>query len=366
MRTPDKHEKIKGEQIVNSMLKHSTPLLIVLLLIALTGCQVVNIATPEPTSTIDQIIFFSADSDIGPLGIYRINADGSGLTRLAELPPSGFPVLSPDGKKIAFASGGNLHVMNLDGTHLKRITNLGQLIVSDPPAWSPDGQRLAFTVQESFHRTIYLINVNGTGLEPLDNGKYEAGSMWSPDGKTIAFLSSPYEHGTYGIKTISVQEGGFQYLSSPAYEDGLPIWSPDGSQMAFGSLRDGSYGIYLMNKDGSNQTRLLETSVDDGLVDWSPDGQLITLLFKREGKSVIYTMNLAEALQGTEAGQPTPLTDSSANNYDPWWSSDGQRIVFASDRDGNLEIYVMNADGSNQTRLTNTPEDDWGPVWLPR
>jgi len=336
---------------------------------ALTGCQIFNSATPvESPSTTDQIIFFSSEPEsvTSPRIIYQIKADGSGLTRLAELPSGGFPILSPDGSKIAFASGGNLHVMNLDGSHLKRITNFNQSVVSDPPAWSPDGHRLAFTVQETFLRTIYLVNVNGSGLEPLDNGKYEVGSMWSPDGKTIAFLSSPYEHSTYGIKTVNIQEGGFQYLSSPAYQDELPIWSPDGSQMAFGSLRDGSYGIYLMNKDGSNQTRLLETSAEDGYVGWSPDGQLITLLLKRDGKSVIYTLNVAEAMQGTEAGQPVRLTDPAANSYDPRWSPDGQQIVFLSDRDGNQEIYVMKADGSDQTRLTNTPENEWGAVWLPQ
>jgi Tol biopolymer transport system component len=51
--------------------------------------------------------------------------------------------------------------------------------------------------------------------------------------------------------------------------------------------------------------------------------------------------------------------------WNPSWSPDGRRIAFASDRDGNREIYVMNADGSGQINLTNNPADDWGSSWSP-
>ncbi len=89
-----------------------------------------------------------------------------------------------------------------------------------------------------------------------------------------------------------------------------PNWSPDGTEIAFTSNRDGNDEIYVMNADGSNQTRLTYNDAYDGMPAWSPDGT---------------------------------------------------RIAFESRRDSNgSAIYVMNADGSNQTQLTKRP---W---WSPR
>ncbi len=78
----------------------------------------------------------------------------------------------------------------------------------------------------------------------------------------------------------------------------------------------------------------------------------------RDGNSQIYIMN-------TDGTNQTRLTNNLANDTVPSWSPDGSKIVFASDRDGNLEIYVMNADGTNQTRLTNNPASDWDTSWSP-
>jgi len=57
------------------------------------------------------------------------------------------------------------------------------------------------------------------------------------------------------------------------------------------------------------------------------------------------------------------LTNNPANDNNPSWSPDGSKITFETDRDGNYEIYVMNADGSNVQRLTNNPANDWFPNW---
>ena len=66
-----------------------------------------------------------------------------------------------------------------------------------------------------------------------------------------------------------------------------------------------------------------------------------------------------------DGSEQTNLTDNSAGDSGPVWSPDGSKIAFVSDRDGDWEIYVMNADGSGQTNLTNNPEDDWAPAWSP-
>ena len=111
----------------------------------------------------------------------------------------------------------------------------------------------------------------------------------------------------------SVSFGGFGLTNSPE-GDYRPVWSPDGSKIAFYSWRDGNREIYTMNANGSNQTNVTRHPADD----WYPT-----------------------------------------------WSPDGLRIAFTSFRDGNREIYVMNADGSRQRNSSNNPADDWAPSWGP-
>ena len=87
-----------------------------------------------------------------------------------------------------------------------------------------------------------------------------------------------------------------------------------------------------------------------------PDGSRITFASDRDGKAEIYVMN-------ADGSDQTRLTNNPANDGSPAWSPDGSRIAFTSDRDSNDEIYVMNADGSDQTNLTNNPAWDFSPDW---
>ena len=66
-----------------------------------------------------------------------------------------------------------------------------------------------------------------------------------------------------------------------------------------------------------------------------------------------------------DGADPTSLTYHFSGEWSPVWSPDGQRLVFLSNRDGNTEVYVMDADGSNSTNLTQNVGDDWSPVWSP-
>jgi hypothetical protein len=137
-------------------------------------------------------------------------------------------------------------------------------------------------------------------------------------------------------------------LTNNLTSDLTPAWSPDGSQIAFSSLRTDwpNYEIYVMNADGTGQTRLTHNFAWDSSPAWSPDGLQIAFESSRDsaqgtGREEIYVMNA----DGT--GQ-TNLTNNplSAERY-PTWSPDGSQIAFASNRDGYFEIYVMDADGNN-------------------
>jgi Tol biopolymer transport system component len=119
--------------------------------------------------------------------------------------------------------------------------------------------------------------------------------------------------------------------------------------------------IYTINPNGSDLLQLTPAGNDfvDRFPSWSPDGAKIA--FGRiisPVKSEIYVMN-------ADGSNPTRITNNSFSDSQPLWSPDGTKIAFVSNRDGNDEIYVMNADGSNQTRLTNNADFDFDPEWSP-
>ena len=153
--------------------------------------------------------------------------------------------------------------------------------------------------------------------------------------------------------------------------DWSPAWSPDGKQIAFLSIRDGNSEIYIMDADGANIKRLTLNQSYEGYPMWSPDGKNIAFVSDKDEpdpagcvnsptgcNSNIYLININSLNE-------TRLTDSPSLDESPSWSPDGTQIVFYSNRDGNNEIYLMKADGSNTTRLTSNPADDWRPRWSP-
>jgi Tol biopolymer transport system component len=137
-----------------------------------------------------------------------------------------------------------------------------------------------------------------------------------------------------------------------------PAWSPDGSQIAYHSDRDGDAEIYVIASDGSNRRQLTSNNHDDGGASWAPDGSRIAFHSDRHGNKEIYVM-------WPDGSGATRLTNHPGEDRYPAWSPDGATIAFDSSRDGDREIYVMNYDGSGQTPVTQNATDDWWPTWSP-
>ena len=117
-------------------------------------------------------------------------------------------------------------------------------------------------------------------------------------------------------------------------------------------------GLALLAAPGVRSTQQAATQQGFALATLQKTNGKIAFTNTRDGNAQIYVMN-------PDGSNQTRLTNNSTFDTDPAWSPDGTRMVFTSTRDGNEEIYVMKADGSNQTRLTNNSAADRSAVWSP-
>jgi Tol biopolymer transport system component len=222
---------------------------------------------------------------------------------------------------------------------------------------------LAILVVSIIGASIFSISILSSISPPAHS------STFLGENSKIAF-SSDRDGNSLAIYVMNAADGSGQtrltYNPVDYDKDRDSRWSPDGKKIAFASSfrdvngHDLKGEIYVMNADGTNTTRLTNNIDFDRSPDWSPDGEKIAFTSDRDGNTEIYVMNADDG-----SGQ-TNISNNSAREYYPDWSPDGEKIAFTSDRDGNTEIYVMNADdGSGQTRLTYNPALDEQSSWSP-
>jgi Tol biopolymer transport system component len=203
---------------------------------------------------------------------------------------------------------------------------------------------------------------------PGENGKI----VFTSDRTTGQGVNNP--EGDREIFSMNPDGTGLKQLTHNPWHDIAPALSPSGIQIAFTSYKDGDGEIYTMDINGSVQTRLTDNAVYDGEPSFSPllpNGSGIDIAFTsgRDSNDLdfeIYKMNA----DGTEQDR---LTEGPGTDEAPSWSPDGKKIAFTSDREtadnpyGDDEIYTMDPDGSNPTNVSNT--DKWSrdeaPSWSP-
>lgn len=199
----------------------------------------------------------------GRRGVYRVDASGGGLKRLAA---GTNPAWSPSGTRIAFVRGKDVYAIDPDGSGERKLTTTARFSAG-PLSWSPDSMRIAVPRGGD----IYSVRADGTGETRLTTSPHvEDQPAWSPDGAKIAYVDE--SQASPGIAVVNADGTGATRLTK-VLGDSSPAWSPDSKRIAF--VRDQD-GLWVMNADGSAQRRLLQRGLYAS-PQWAPDGSSIVV-----------------------------------------------------------------------------------------
>jgi len=316
-----------------------------------------------------------------------------------------WPAYSPDGKQIAFTKRGvGIFVVGSTGESPRRLTTFGS-----NPAWSPDGRTIAFGSEEVItpynvfnSGTIWVVDAGGGSPHQIAGDSLSSAyePAWSPSGRRIAaWINSG---GQRDLVSFAPDGSGWRKLTQDKAIDWAPVWSSDGRWIVFASDRGGTMGIWRLpvdeksgaatgspepvisganvamdlpqiSRDGSTLVvRALIESVNPVAVDFnasaahtgasrllqhrsgalipvdvSPDGKWLALANYSEPQSDIFLMRA----DGTAL---TRLTDDAARDWEPRFTPDGKALTFWSNVTGHYEGYLIQLDGSGRVRLTET------------
>lgn len=258
-----------------------------------------------------------------------------------------------------------IYSINADGTDNKRLITAN--IDLNHMNWSPDGTKLAMTSymdQINMTWSIHTVNADGTYLRRLTTtlNVWDSEPMWSPDGTRIAFERTFKNENDRTEIWVMNSDGSNQHTIGII--GSYPRWSIDGTKFLYTSHREGNEEIYICNSDGTNDLRLTNNTFNDFQPSWSHDGSKIVFVSNRENAGDLYTMNA----DGTGVMKLTNFNKAVIGI--PRYSPDGTKISFNTDIDvaRHYEVYVVNSDGSNVKRVTNSPGSTTSisPTWKPR
>lgn len=311
-----------------------------------------------------QLIFPDRPSPRDSSSLFSISVETLATKRLTTPTPSWdgdwSPVVSPDGKMLAFVRGPesavrDLYVMDLPEGEPRRLTSDGRLILG--LTWTPDSRKVVFSSNRDGQFSLWQIPASGGTPVRLKAGGENA---YSPAIARKGHLLA-YTHGTgkWNLLRLDLRSSSRGAAEEPILSsnelDSAPQYSPDGTRIAFQSWRSGSQEIWVSPVDGTAPLQLTSSGgALTGSPRWSPDGKWIAFDSRPDGRAHIYMIS-------ADGGVPKALTSGQYNDVFPCWSSDGKWIYFDSNRSGSWQIWRISTAGGEPAQIT----DQGGMVAIP-
>ena len=263
-----------------------------------------------------------------------------------------------EGSRIVFTSDrdGNLEIYSISssGDDEKNLTQ--SQLDEFSPIVSQNRRLVAFLAGAggSEKSALEVMRSDGSNRTQVADGEMLlADHRWSPDSDRIAFLAIQGDRKNVMVGHV---DGAGSGLLTAIEGDEVGDWSRNGEYVAFALKDRDGQGIYIRNPDGVNELRLSDQP--DYSPRWSPSSKQIALLSTRDGNPELYVMD-------ADGSNVLRLTKTDGAEYDIAWSPRGRRILFVSEQDGNPEIYSVASDGSDMSRLTYNTVVDNQPAWSP-
>jgi TolB protein len=279
------------------------------------------------------------------------------MDQTAPKPPS-----DPAGRLVfQTAVGGELYTVNVDGSNLQRVGD------GMDPSWSPDGRQIA-SIRWTEPRGVWVMDADGGNARRVFAESEPRWTSWSPDGDGILFsrvtggrleavefcfrgfcFTFP-AHPRWTMGIVNPVDGSFREPPPPDSRTSRgPNWSPVADQVVFADVQ----GLRIQTLDRSVSYMLTDDARDASPV-WSPDGSKVAFVRRQHDHDEIYVVNTDGSNLRRLTSTPAKPDGTVGNSVSPAWSPDGQYIAFLTDRTGAWEIWLMNANGKNPGPMFDT------------
>ena len=260
------------------------------------------------------------------------------------------------GSKIVFVSNKTgfkeIYACDFDGYGVKQLTNSRSISMN--PALSPDGKHLAYIDFTSGRPTLYIRSLVDGGIAAVGKSAVSIDPGWRNNREVAATLSFD---GNQEIYLVNINGTLSSRVTNSKSIDISPTFSPDGSKMAFVSSRNGLPQLFLQDIASGQVKRLTFSGRYNTQPSWSPVGdKIVYTTWEKNGEINIFTIN-------ADGSGLMQLTQKCGENKSPSWSPDGQMIVFTSNRQGKEKLYVMSSKGGDERLLLQVDGVQTQPSW---